>query len=40
MNVVLLHEVKPSEKTLYIVRQIAYKYRRQTPNSKSSKIFN
>lgn len=40
MNVVLLHEVKPSEKTLYIVRQIAYKYRSQTTNSKSSKIFN
>lgn len=40
MNVVLPKEVRPSEQTLYIIRQIAYKYYCRAPRGKASKVFN
>lgn len=39
MNVILLKEVKPSEQTLYIIRQMAYKYYSQNKSCKASKLF-
>lgn len=40
MNVILPKEVRPSERTLYIIRQIAYKYYCRASRGKASKIFN
>lgn len=40
MNVILPREVRPSEQTLYIVRQVAYKYRCPVPRSKVNNVFN